>query len=167
MAGNYGWNIREGFEGFDPKDKRALNVERPKKDKHGNDLIDPVLTYKNLNHPEFKQSGRAKGISITGGDVYTGKAVPALSGKYVFGDWSQTWAPGKGRLFAAERVGEKWSMADLKVAGNPDGMLPSAYVTAFGKGQRRRDVCPYGRSAWVWCRTWCRAQDRTCHQRLA
>lgn len=24
-------------------------------------------------------------------------------------------------------------MTDLKVAGSPDGMLPNAYVTAFGK----------------------------------
>lgn len=132
-GGNYGWNIREGFEGFDPEDKRALNVEKPKKDKHGNDLIDPVLTYKNLNHPEFKEDSEAKGISITGGDVYTGKAVPALAGKYVFGDWSQSWAPGKGRLFVADRTGDRWTMTDLKVAGSPDGLLPNAYVTAFGK----------------------------------
>jgi hypothetical protein len=132
-GGNYGWHVREGFEGFNAEDKRALDVEKPKKDKHGNDLIDPVLTYKNLNHPKFKEDSDARGISITGGDVYTGKAVSALIGKYVFGDWSQTWAPGKGRLFVADRTGSKWSMTDLKVAGSPDGMLPNAYVTAFGK----------------------------------
>ena len=132
-GGNYGWHIREGLDGFDADDKRALGVDKPKKDKHGHDLIDPVLVYKNRNHPEFKEDSEAKGISITGGDVYTGKAVPALVGKYVFGDWSQTWAPGKGRLFVADRTGEKWSMSDLKVAGSPDGMLANAYVTAFGK----------------------------------
>ena len=58
---------------------------------------------------------------------------PALAGKYVFGDWSQTWAPGKGRLFVADRSGDAWTMSDLHVAGSADGMLDGAYVTAFGK----------------------------------
>lgn len=130
-GGNYGWHIREGFEGFDPEDRRALNVERPKVDKQGNALIDPVLIYKNRNHPEFKEDGL--GISITGGEVYSGKALPGMAGKYIFGDWSQTWAPGKGRLFVADRSGDRWPMSDLKVAGTPDGQLDGAYVTAFGK----------------------------------
>ncbi len=130
---NYGWRIREGFQGFDHEDKRALDVERPKVDPQGNPLADPVLTYKNRNHPQFKDDEAAMGISITGGEVYTGKAVPALQGKYVFGDWSQQWAPGKGRLFVAERTGDQWKMEDLPVKDAPGGMLENAYITAFGK----------------------------------
>lgn len=133
MGGNYGWNIREGFDGFDATDRRALGVDKPKTGKGGEPLIDPVLIYKNRNHPKFKEDSEAMGISITGGEVYTGKAIPALAGKYVFGDWSQSWVPGKGRLFFADRTGEKWSMADLKVSGSEDGMIDKAYVTAFGK----------------------------------
>ncbi|MGY8689508.1 MAG: PQQ-dependent sugar dehydrogenase [Verrucomicrobiales bacterium] len=130
---NYGWHIREGLQGFDAKDRRALEVEAPKVDKRGNPLVDPVLTYKNRNHPKLKAEPDAKGISITGGEVYTGKAIPSLSGKYVFGDWSQQWAPGKGRLFVADRTGESWSMADLMVEGQPEGLIEGGYVTAFGK----------------------------------
>lgn len=131
-GGNYGWNIREGFEGFDPSDRRALDVDRPKEDKLGNALIDPVLSYKNRNHPEFKDDPEALGISVTGGEVYTGKALPALEGKYIFGDWSQQWAPGKGRLFIADRNGEQWTMQDLSVDVNLEG----TYVTAFGKDRQ-------------------------------
>ena len=132
-GGNYGWRIREGFDGFDHENRGALEVDRPKVDKFGNPMVDPVLIYKNRNHPKFKDDPEALGISITGGEVYTGKALPQLVGKYVFGDWSQQWTPGTGRLFIAERKGAKWSMSDLAVEGQPDGRLGGAYVTAFGK----------------------------------
>ncbi len=132
-GGNYGWHIREGFDGFDAEKRRALGVDRPKVDKLGNALIDPVLIYKNRNHPEFREDSDALGISITGGEVYSGKAIPELAGKYVFGDWSQTFVPGKGRLFVADRSGDKWTMNNLAVEGTPDGMLEGDYVTAFGK----------------------------------
>ncbi|MCS6985743.1 MAG: PQQ-dependent sugar dehydrogenase [Leptospiraceae bacterium] len=61
---NHGWNIMEGFHCFQPK------TNCPKEG-----LVMPILEY---THEE--------GQSILGGEVYTGKKIPFLHGKYVFGD---------------------------------------------------------------------------------
>ena len=54
-------------------------------------LTDPVAQY---DHDE--------GISVTGGFIYRGKAIPELFGKYVFGDFSTAFSPVDGRLFYAD-----------------------------------------------------------------
>ena len=71
-GGNYGWNYMEGTEVFR---KRAKT--RPK------DMIPPVAEY-----------GRKDGVSVTGGFVYRGKAIPELDGCYIYGDFStfRIWA---------------------------------------------------------------------------
>ncbi len=79
---NYGWNRKEGSFLFDPSDA-SISVD-PNPDPA---LINPVAEY-----------GHADGISVIGGFVYHGSAVPALSGQYVFGDY-QNPATHNGRLF--------------------------------------------------------------------
>ena len=128
---NYGWHLCEGFEGFDPKKPRATDVKKPRKDKFGNPLTDPVLVYKNIKHTEFKDDSDAVGSSITGGVVHAGDSIPELKGKYIFGDWSQQWTPAKGSLLVADRSGNKWSMQPLRTVKHPDGLI-DAYVTGFG-----------------------------------
>jgi glucose/arabinose dehydrogenase len=66
-GGNYGWRVREGTHVFNEKENASAKNKI---------FIDPIAEY---SHDE--------GISITGGYVYRGKAIPALQGKYVFGDW--------------------------------------------------------------------------------
>ncbi|MCU0951525.1 MAG: PQQ-dependent sugar dehydrogenase [Burkholderiaceae bacterium] len=63
-GGNYGWRCREGTNPFNSNCGPAQN------------LIDPIAQY-----------GRAAGASVTGGYVYRGTAIPALAGRYVFGDF--------------------------------------------------------------------------------
>ena len=48
-------------------------------------MVDPIAVY-----------GRDEGVSVTGGYVYTGQRMPALAGRYVFGDFvsGQRTAPG-------------------------------------------------------------------------
>lgn len=76
LGGNYGWNLREGQECFGGDGCPSEG------------LADPVAVY-----------GRDEGISVTGGFVYRGDALPALAGDYVFGDF------GSGRVWAlAERA---------------------------------------------------------------
>lgn len=78
-GGNYGWNIREAKHKFDPTVKKAAPTppDAPQKG-----LIDPIFEY----HHDI-------GKSITGGEVYRGKKVPALQGKYVYADYvtSRLW----------------------------------------------------------------------------
>ncbi|WP_375447008.1 PQQ-dependent sugar dehydrogenase [uncultured Fibrella sp.] len=71
-GGNYGWRIREGNAGYKPGEK----ADDP--------LVEPIHTYTHANGD----------LSVTGGYVYEGKAVPALAGKYIFADYvsGRVWA---------------------------------------------------------------------------
>jgi hypothetical protein len=94
-------------------------------------LLDPIVEYKNVTG--FRDAPQPRGMSVTGGYVYRGKALPQLEGRYVFGDWSSNWATGDGRLFVATRPtapGEaKWT---LEVLETPGGKVP-AFIVAFGQ----------------------------------
>jgi glucose/arabinose dehydrogenase len=64
-GGNYGWNVIEGTHCFRTKtcDTRGM--------------IAPLAEY-----------GHDVGASVTGGNVYRGPSIPALDGKYVYGDFA-------------------------------------------------------------------------------
>jgi uncharacterized repeat protein (TIGR03806 family) len=78
-GGNYGWRLMEGSLCYNP----ATNCERP-------GLIKPVY-----EHP------RNEAASITGGYVYRGRAIPKLSGAYIYGDYVY------GTIWAMRYDGEK------------------------------------------------------------
>jgi len=83
-GGNYGWRPIEGFHDFRADDPKPVKP------------IAPIAEYP---HPE--------GLSITGGFVYRGKAIPSLAGKYIFGDmmgpiWSLT--PGTNDKWTREKL---------------------------------------------------------------
>jgi len=79
---NYGWNDREGTFGFDETTALIDNSPTPP------GMTDPVAQY---DHDE--------GISVIGGYVYRGTAIPELDGQYVFGDFSTGFFVPDGRLF--------------------------------------------------------------------
>ncbi len=72
-GGNYGWNCREGSAAFGSPAPSCSTASG---------LIDPVHQY-----------GRTLGTSVTGGYVYRGVALPALTGRYLFADY------GSGRIW--------------------------------------------------------------------
>lgn len=92
-GGNYGWRRWEG--GFD----LFPNAPNPS----GIPPTPPVAAYAHPGQgaatglPEF-------GISITGGYVYRGSAIPALQGKYVFADYSTAAALANGILLGLEET---------------------------------------------------------------
>lgn len=101
---------------------------------NGAKLINPVLEYPNL-----KTHSEGKGLSVTGGYVYRGSAIPQLQGMYVFGDWSTQFQVPDGRLFMAKptaQAGVMWEMEELKIAGMPEGRI-GAYVLSFGEDAER------------------------------
>ena len=73
-GGNYGWSFREGSIAF------PLNHRDPPANAK---FVEPIFDY-----------DRTLGLSVSGGIVYRGKAVPSLRGHYLFGDW------GTGNLWA-------------------------------------------------------------------
>ena len=127
-GGNYGWNLREGAEWFNPK-KELAPLEKPYFDPGNAKLVDPILVYENL--AAFPQTG--KGKSVTGGYVYRGKALPQLEGKYIFADWSKHFSLPQGILYTATRGAEgKWSLGSLAPDTHIAGHL-GAFVWAFGE----------------------------------
>ncbi|WP_295118082.1 PQQ-dependent sugar dehydrogenase [uncultured Chitinophaga sp.] len=91
-GGNYGWRIMEGYHGF-----RESEGDKTK-------LIEPIHEY---DHDQ--------GISITGGYVYRGNAIPALRGQYVFGDYN-------GKSWTLVPAGAKWTGQELELVGKPANM---------------------------------------------
>ncbi len=110
-GGNYGWRVREADQPFNAKDNAV--VEK---------LIDPIHEYQ---HGE-------DGNSVTGGQVYRGKANPALRGKYIYGDF------GSGRLWALTYTGNDKAQNQLLL--NRGGS-----ISAFGEDAAHElYICDYG-----------------------
>lgn len=133
-GGNYGWNIREGLECFNPKDPLKPLSDCPKVGANGEPLIDPIIAYKNATG--FPKDPEVKGISVTGGYVYRGKALPQLAGKYIFADWSRNFGIPSGTMMVATRPSspseKQWSLDMLDMAKHPKGRL-TAFITALGE----------------------------------
>ncbi|HEU0068258.1 MAG TPA: PQQ-dependent sugar dehydrogenase, partial [Nitrospiraceae bacterium] len=99
-GGNYGWRVMEGLHCFNPQE--SCTKER---------FIPPLIEY---DH----QGGRC---SITGGYVYRGKAIPALVGAYLYGDYCS------GEMFAVRTAqGER-------VIGEPWVLRTNARISSFGE----------------------------------
>lgn len=124
---NYGWSRREGFASFDAENAgEVVSTKAPPTPK---DFADPVLVYP---HNEAYGEAPGYGISITGGYVYRGKALPGLVGAYVFADWGTSWATRKAGLFAGiPESSDRWSMHVLPGAKTPGDT--DAMVVAFGQ----------------------------------
>jgi glucose/arabinose dehydrogenase len=129
---NYGWPVREGFHCFNQEDGRVEPEDCPRAAKDGTPFTDPIFEYK--SYRSFQRDPGALGISITGGYVYRGKAIPALAGKYVFADWSRNMAVADGVLFVATRLspkGKAWALEKLTPQSHP-GPLHFT-IPAFGE----------------------------------
>lgn len=132
-GGNYGWRLREGFEGFNPDDSIHPFAEVPKAGASGEPFVDPVLVYKNFKG--HRSDPEATGTSVTGGYVYRGKAIPHLNGHYVFGDWSRNFVVPLGVLLVAtppEAQGKAWGLKPLDLVTHPKGLIRE-FVVAFGQ----------------------------------
>ena len=113
-GGNYGWNAREGLHPFE-----GGKGEGP--------FEEPVAEY---HHRE--------GMSVTGGQVYRGKAIPKLDGVYLYADfvssnvWGIRMVGGKATkpVVIAQKRGELVSSIDAM----RDGTL---VLSAFTGGQEK------------------------------
>jgi len=114
-GGNYGWSIKEGFHNFRGKRGQKADPASP--------LSPPLVEYPHSpGQPPTRRMDDGK--SITGGYVYRGKALPALEGVYVYGDYDT------GRVWGLREQGGKATangqLIDLKTS-------PKINIAAFGE----------------------------------
>lgn len=120
-GGNYGWNIREGTHCFDPKNPSKSPDSCPDKDARGEPLIEPIVEY-----------GHDLGSVVVGGYLYRGQALPEMSGKYIFANWSNSFAEGNGTLLVATPSDKGlWSWEEIEISGRPGGRL-GLFIRSFG-----------------------------------
>ena len=111
--GNYGWNILEGTHCFDPQNPNETAPASAclSTGLLGEELKLPVIEYPHLANAE---EGEIAGTSVIGGYMYRGEAVPALQGRYVFGDWSKSFTAPQGQVLVATPSFEGlWPLARL------------------------------------------------------
>ncbi len=136
-GGNYGWNIREGDDCFDPQNPTMPPDECPATGASGEALIDPIIVYP---HPsvltdEQEADDVPAGLAVVGGYVYRGAARPELVGDYIFADWSSVFTTPDGFLLAASRqtaVADEWTVRRLAVEDHPDGRI-GRFILGFGE----------------------------------
>lgn len=94
-GGNYGWRYLEGTFVFDSL--MSTNGIAP------TGTTSPIAQYA---HPGATGVGGTPqlGLSVTGGYVYRGSAIPALQGKYLFGDYGATSGLTTGRIMGLEET---------------------------------------------------------------
>lgn len=120
LGGNYGWVIREGFECFDPFDPGTPPPSCPTTGAGGEPLLDPISVY---SHEEG-------GLAILGGYVYRGSGVPAMNGKYIYGDFSADFGP-TGRLYYFDLTGPG-AFIRQEFRLNPDDLPLGKFLKGLG-----------------------------------
>lgn len=98
---NYGWPVREGTHKY--------TGDKP------TNAVDPVFEYKHENNA----------CSITGGYVYRGKAIEALQGRYVFGDYCN------GALSTLTQKGTQWNLDAIPFDATKNATF--ANIISFGQ----------------------------------
>ena len=121
-GGNYGWDVREGRQCFEPASACSTDG-----------LLEPVAEY-----------GRELGAAVIGGHVYRGTQVSALAGRYIFADFESgligSLAPDGGGGYFIEQL--------VRPGATPDGAPGPLGVSAFGQGEDGElYVLDYGRGA--------------------
>ncbi len=121
-GGNYGWVIREGFYCFDPFAPLSPPGACANTGASGESLLDPVMQYE---HPV--------GIAIIGGYVYRGSQIPALVGKYIFGDFTTDFVTPAGRLFYSDTFGPNAFVRAEFIL--PGGLPLGRFLHGLGEGE--------------------------------
>ena len=122
-GGNYGWSIREGFHPFQPQRRQRPDAAAK--------VQPPIVEYPHAPTADRPDSG----LSITGGFVYRGKKIPALTGVYVYGDYDSGRIWGlryeKGKLIENGELIDVKQGRKLNIASFGEDSQGELYILAF------------------------------------
>ena len=116
---NLGWRKMEADHCFD-----YLQPDNHPADCDQAGLVGPVIEYENCT----ARPQNCMGISVTGGYVYRGSHAD-WDGKYIFGDWSKSFAEMDGQIFIATPSDE--GMWEMELASTDMEAVP--YILAFAQ----------------------------------
>jgi glucose/arabinose dehydrogenase len=126
LGGNYGWNVKEGTECFNAANDKTTRDDCPSVDVFGTPLTDPVIEVNNAANPEG-----GKALTIIGGNVYRGSAIPELQGVYIFGTFAQSENP-DGELFMSRPAGSgQWDYEEMDLKSFPNDL--GYFLKGFGQ----------------------------------
>jgi hypothetical protein len=127
-GGNYGWNVKEGTHCFNTDNDLEERAACPMIDSAtGDPLIDPIIELPNEANP----NGGIASV-VVGGNVYRGKSIPFLFGKYIFGILSGEGSHPDGKLFLGKPAASGlWGYEQLALKSFPDDL--GQYVKSFGQ----------------------------------
>jgi glucose/arabinose dehydrogenase len=126
-GGNYGWNVKEGRVCFNAASNKTPLPGCPTVDNFNNPLIDPVVVVNNTANP---LGGRA--VTIIGGNVYRGNAIPEYQGKYIFGSFAQTGSTPDAELFISTPAGQTdWGFDKINPVSYPNNL--GYFIRGFGQ----------------------------------
>ena len=139
-GGNYGWRYKEGVEFPTFSSGAAVNpLVLPPAEVAA--MIDPIARYAHPGATVESPALPQLGYSVTGGFVYRGAAIPALQGKFVFGDYGQIGLT-DGRLMGLEETaplsGVFTLTQALPIAGKPltaQGALLGERILCLGENE--------------------------------
>ena len=126
-GGNYGWNVKEGTHCFSTADSSKSLASCPAFDNMGNPLIDPIIELNNWKNP-----AGGKATTVVGGNVYRGRKINDLDGKYIFGTFSQSPTTANGELYMARPAGNgMWPVSEVTLKDRPDDL--GFFLKGFGQ----------------------------------
>ena len=150
IGGNYGWAVKEGTFLFN---RTTGTIGRPAGQSTA-PAVPAGLDRSDLRHARARcNTTTSDGISITGGFVYRGTAIPELVGKYVFGDLALRPRP------AAIR--DRWPAVLCRPANRRDQRVPAAAVRERQVAERSDGARLRRRTATASCTPWSPTRRRT------
>lgn len=160
---NYGWNVWEAAHCFDAEAPEVSPEECPATDAWDNELQMPIVEFPN----QLQELG-GYGLTVVGGYVYRGSAIPELEGSYILGAWTtgEERVPPLGGVLVAERPtdgaesGEDqppalWPLRELELQASTGEWAD--YIYSFGQDAEgelyiltSQSLGPAGTSGRVW-----------------
>jgi len=128
-GGNYGWNVKEGTHCFSTDNDLVERSTCPTTDSAGKPLIDPIIELVNAANPK----GGGVAVTIVGGNVYRGNALPGYGGHYIFGIFSQD-GKANAKIYMADPAGSgMWPYSEIKLKSFPTDL--GQYLKSIGQDE--------------------------------